>query len=371
MAVTKRRPRRPLAVFRCDGSAAIGGGHVRRCLTLAQALAEAGWARAFAVREETLAVIPSLAEGVDCLAVLDGPIEDEPARIAEAFGDTWDLLVVDHYRRDARFETACRPQAQRILVIDDLADRRHDADLLLDQTFGRKRSDYARLVPPRCRVLAGSRYALVRPTFATRRRAALARREQARPSARILVAVGAMDPDNVTGIVLEGICESGLSAKVDVVLGAAAPHLPTVATLAAAMPQRTLVHVDCENMAELMAAADIAVGAGGTTSWERCCLGLPSVVIITAENQAVIAQRLAAAGACTLIGRHRDVMPAMVAGPVTVLANDAGRRRAMARAAAAICDGRGAGRVARVLGAPPPDGSLVGGGARDPMEARI
>ncbi len=147
MTVGKRRSRRPLAVFRCDGSAAIGGGHVRRCLTLAAALAEAGWARAFAVREETLAVIPGLAEAVDQVAVLDGPIEDEPARIAEAFGDAWDLLVVDHYRRDTRFETACRQWAERILVIDDLADRRHDADLLLDQTFGRKRSDYTQLVP--------------------------------------------------------------------------------------------------------------------------------------------------------------------------------------------------------------------------------
>ena len=139
---------RPLAVFRCDGSAAIGGGHVRRCLTLAEALGEAGWARAFAVREETLAVIPGLTEAVDQVAVLDGPIEDEPARVAEAFGDAWDLLVVDHYRRDARFETACRPWTARIFVIDDLADRRHDADLVLDQTFGRKPTDYAAMVPP-------------------------------------------------------------------------------------------------------------------------------------------------------------------------------------------------------------------------------
>jgi UDP-2,4-diacetamido-2,4,6-trideoxy-beta-L-altropyranose hydrolase len=371
MAAVKRRLGKPLAVFRCDGSAAIGGGHVRRCLTLADALGEAGWARAFAVGAETLAVIPGLAEAVDQVAVLEGPVDDEPAQIAEAFGGTWDLLVVDHYRRDARFEAGCRPWAERILVIDDLADRRHDADFLLDQTLGRKPADYAARVPPRCRVLTGSRYALIRPAFAARRRAALARREQARPVSRILVAVGATDADNVTGIVLQGICESGLSVEVDVVLGAGAQHRAAVATLAAAMPQRTRVHVDCEHMTELMAVADIAVGAGGTTSWERCCLGLPSVVIITAENQALIAERLAAAGACALIGRHRDVMPAMVAGRVTALANDAGRRRAMARAAAAICDGRGAGRVARVLGAPPLDGSLVGGGARDPMEARI
>jgi UDP-2,4-diacetamido-2,4,6-trideoxy-beta-L-altropyranose hydrolase len=345
MAAAKRPLGKPLAVFRCDGSAAIGGGHVRRCLTLANALGEAGWACAFAVGAETLAVIPGLAEAVDRVAVLDGPVDDEPARIAEVFGESWDLLVVDHYRRDARFETACREWAERILVIDDLADRRHDADLLLDQTLGRKPADYATLVAPRCRVLSGARYALIRPAFAARRRAALARREQGRPVSRILVAAGATDADNVTGIVLQGICESGLSAAVDVVLGAGAPHRAAVATLAAAMPQRTRLHVDCENMAELMAAADIAVGAAGTTSWERCCLGLPSVVIITADNQARVAERLAAAGACVAIGRRRDIMPAMVAGPVTVLANDAGRRRAMARAAAVICDGRGVKRL--------------------------
>ena len=159
MAAVKRRLGKPLAVFRCDGSTAIGGGHVRRCLTLADALGEAGWARAFAVGAETLAVIPGLAEAVDQVAVLEGPVDDEPAQIAEAFGGTWDLLVVDHYRRDARFEAGCRPWAERILVIDDLADRRHDADFLLDQTLGRKPADYAARVPPRCRVLTGSRYA--------------------------------------------------------------------------------------------------------------------------------------------------------------------------------------------------------------------
>jgi UDP-2,4-diacetamido-2,4,6-trideoxy-beta-L-altropyranose hydrolase len=290
-------------------------------------------------------VIPGLAEAVDRVVVLDGPIEDEPARMAKAFGDTWDLLVVDHYRRDARFETACRRWAERILAIDDLADRRHDADLLLDQTFGRTHADYAALAPPYCRVLAGARYALVRPAFAARRHATLARREQARPLARILVAVGATDSGNVTGIVLRGIRESGLSAEVDVVLGAGAPHLAAVATVAATMPQPTRVHIDCEHMAELMAAADIAVGTGGTTSWERCCLGLPSVLIVTADNQALIAERLAAAGACTPIGRHRDITPAMVTDSIAVLTNDAGRRRAMARAAAAICDGRGAKRL--------------------------
>ena len=232
---------RPLAVFRCDASTAVGGGHVRRCLTLADALATTGWDRAFAVGVETLAVMPRLADAVDHLLVLGGPTECEPARMIEAFGPTWDLLVVDHYRRDARFETACRPAAARILVLDDLADRRHDADLLLDQTLGCKPADYAALVPPHCRVLAGPRYALIRPAFAARRRAALARREQARPPARILVALGATDPDNVTGLVLQGICDSGLSLEVDVVLGAGAPHLPAVANLAAAMPQRTRV----------------------------------------------------------------------------------------------------------------------------------
>lgn len=371
MPVGKGCPRRPLAVFRCDGSAEIGGGHVRRCLTLAEALAEAGWARAFAVRDETLAVVPGLAEAVDRVAVLDGRIEDEPAGIAEAFGDAVDLLVVDHYRRDARFETACRPRARRILVVDDLADRRHDADLLLDQTLGRKPAEYAALVPPHCLVLTGARYALVRPAFATLRRAILARRERARPLTRILVAVGATDADNVTGIVLEGIRDSGLSAEVDVVLGSGAPHLPAVATLAAAMPQRTRVHVDCENVAELMAAADIAVGAGGTTSWERCCLGLPTVLIITAENQALVAGRLAAAEACMLIGRHRDVMPAMVGNSLVGLANDGWRRRVMARAAAAICDGRGAGRIARILCEPPRGANVSAAGTDDPMEARI
>ncbi|MGF1641974.1 MAG: UDP-2,4-diacetamido-2,4,6-trideoxy-beta-L-altropyranose hydrolase [Rhodospirillales bacterium] len=344
---------RSLAVFRCDGSAAIGGGHVQRCLTLAEALAASGWRCAFAVGSATPAVMPRLADSVERLLVLDGLAEDEPARMADAFGNPWDLLVVDHYRRDHCFESACRRWAKRILVIDDLADRRHDADVLLDQTLGRNAAEYAALVPAHCRVLAGPSFALIRPAFSAGRGRALARREQSRTVARILVAIGLTDPDNVTSLVLEGIRDSGLTAAVDVVLGAGAPHLRAITDQVAAMSQETRIHVDCADIAQRMVAADLAIGAAGITAWERCCLGLPSQVIVTADNQRQAAAMLASTGACIVIGRHRDVMPAMIAGSLCALATDHDRRRAMARAAARVCDGRGVTRLLAELGLQP------------------
>jgi UDP-2,4-diacetamido-2,4,6-trideoxy-beta-L-altropyranose hydrolase len=295
---------RPRAVFRCDASAALGGGHVSRCLTLAQALRDHGWSCAFAVSAETTAAVPRLRRAADAILTLDVAAADEPRRMADGFGGEADLLVVDHYARDVAFETACRRWTRRILVIDDLADRRHDADLLLDQTLDRSPSDYAALVPPHCRVLAGSEYALLHPAFAANRPAALSRREGCVAPRRILVAFGATDPGNATCLALRAIGASRLALEVDVILGAGAPHLEAVQAELTTMPHPTRLHIDVE--AETVAAlmtADLAIGAGGTTSWERCCLGLPTVVLQTAANQRTIVRALVERRAAVFAGR--------------------------------------------------------------------
>lgn len=313
-----------IAVFRADALPQIGAGHVMRCLTLADALAARGWRCSFLCRPGAAQVVPALAR----YPLTEAEDADDPARLAPA-----DLLVVDHYRLDAAYESACRPHVGRILVLDDLADRPHACDLLMDQTLGRAAGDYAPLVPPHCRVLAGSVYALLRRDFPRLRAASLGRpREQLR---RLAVSLGGTDPDNVTMRILAAL--HGLGLEVEVVMGGAAPHLEAVRQAVAALPGARL-HVNVADMAGLLAGVDAVIGAAGTSAWERCCLGIPTIVVILADNQRLIARNLAQAGAALV------VEPDGVAAALTALRRP-GTLARLSAAAAEVCDGEGAERV--------------------------
>jgi UDP-2,4-diacetamido-2,4,6-trideoxy-beta-L-altropyranose hydrolase len=342
----------PRAVFRCDASASIGGGHLRRCLTLAGGLSAKGWQVVFAVRGETLSATPTDLPQLRGWIVLDGSGENEAQQIAAALGrQDVDLVVVDHYRLDRAFERSCRGFARRIAVIDDLADRRHDADLLLDQTFGRGESDYLGLVPKGCTCLCGSRYALLRPAFAERRESALARRAAGGRVRRILIAMGATDAADLSSLAIDAATRVAerldRPLALDIVLGAGAPHLSTIRRRLVGLPAWD-IHVDAPGncLARLMASADLAIGAAGTTSWERCCLGLPGVVVVAADNQAKIAAELAAAGACQVASADAAED---IAAAVAALCGDDGARLAMAEAAASVCDGEGTARVVEAI----------------------
>ncbi len=332
----------PRVVFRADASAAVGGGHAWRCLTLADALAVRGAACAFACRPGSDALVPGLARYP--LLELDGGDATVPGQLAARWPGGVDWLVVDHYGLDARFERACRPWARRVLAIDDLADRPHDAELLLDQAHGRAAAAYAGWVAPSCVLLLGSDYALLRPAFAARRPEALARRDGR--LGRVLVALGAADPDNHAGLMLEVLRRADLRAAVTVVLGPQPRHLEAVATQARACPFPVEVLGGVDDMAALMAAADLAIGAGGASAWERCSLGLPTALLIAADNQLDNARALLACGAARLLGDTRCFDIDAAASRLAGLAADAAGLRAMAHAGAALCDGGGAPRVA-------------------------
>ena len=338
---------RPVVVFRADASEEIGGGHVMRCLTLAASLSEAGWHVSFAVNCEALSVVPSLAETVADLLIL-GEHDEVPA-LAERWPDGVTLLVVDHYDRNISFEQRCRPWARTIMAIDDLADRRHCVDFLLDQTHGRSESDYRALTGSDCRLLLGARFALLRPQFQAYRHRALARRERTDSARRLLMSFGATDPAGVTMLALRAVAEMYRSLSVDVVVGASSRDWNEMRRLAASMSPAITVHRSVGDMASLMMQADFAVGACGATSWERCCLGLPTLVIVTADNQCQIARSLSAAGAVEILGDADEVSVDALADRICVLRDDPSRLRAMTRAAASICDGLGAGRVAATL----------------------
>lgn len=320
------------AVFRTDASPRIGGGHVMRCLTLADALMERGWHCSFACGEETIDTIPLLGRSSHRL-VKPNSTED------------CTLLVVDHYGLDAAFEKSCRPFVKHILVIDDLTNRPHDCDLLLDQTFGRDAAEYAKLVPDDCTVLTGSKYALLRPMFSTTRPPALAARAAKGNISRVLVSLGSTDPDNVTSTVLESLSRLSNPVKVDVVLGRNAPYLAHVQALTETLSLDITLFVDCDNMAERYRIADLAIGAAGSSSWERCCLGLPTLMIVIADNQQKIAVELAEAGAAINLDKAKNLGWRQITTAIEGLMSTPEVMRVMSAKAAALCDGCGTQRV--------------------------
>jgi UDP-2,4-diacetamido-2,4,6-trideoxy-beta-L-altropyranose hydrolase len=184
------------------------------------------------------------------------------------------------------------------MVIDDLADRCHDCDVLLDQNLGRMPSDYKGLVPVPCVVLAGPHYALIRPEFAELRRESLVRRKSAQLR-QLLISMGGVDRTDVTGRVLDTLrrCRLHSDSQITVVMGPHAPWLKKVQAQARDMAWHCEVRVDVSDMAQLMCDSDLAIGAGGSTSWERCSLGVPALIVTLAENQQAIAEALEAAGA--------------------------------------------------------------------------
>jgi len=298
-----------ICAIRADASIAIGSGHVMRCLTLAEFLRDRGAEVYFICR-----ITPGdcreiiLAKGFQVFPVSAGlskPVEDamETADHLSRIGADW--LVVDHYGLDRNWEQQQRAFVGRIMVIDDLADRAHDCDLLLDQNMiAGMTNRYAGLVPERCRLFLGPSYVLLREEF-------VAARSNLKRSygavRRMLVFYGGSDPTNETEKALEAIRSLKFTdIVVDLVIGGANPHAASINSGITDMPQ-VVAHTQVNNMAALMASSDLALGAGGTTTWERCFLGLPTLLTIVADNQASPAKAVATAGMARLLGTSASV----------------------------------------------------------------
>jgi UDP-2,4-diacetamido-2,4,6-trideoxy-beta-L-altropyranose hydrolase len=337
----------PIIVVRADASAKIGGGHIMRCLALADALCDRGATCWFAGLPDTIATVPALDQSRYHWLALEPPGGASALRLAlvEAGVRTCDWLIVDHYQWTAVDEGECRAWARNIMVIDDLANRQHDCDLLLDQTLGRGAGEYANLVPIAAKKLLGTAYALLRPEFSATRARALRRRSAGRID-RVLVAMGLTDSAGATRKVVEQLLACGVPFKIDIAIGAAAPHLDDIVSLVSSNKEILKLHIGSRTMAALMSNADICVGAAGSSSWERCCVGLPSILLVIADNQRQIAKQLEAASAVILLGGLDDLEARSVAEPLMLLRESPELLVRMSESAAAICDGRGTTRAA-------------------------
>ena len=353
-------------VFRADASIAMGSGHVMRALTLADALKNKGCDIYFICRELEGNLISSIKEqGHNVLSLQYSPDahtlgtadsdwlgvswecdRDDTLEGLKVWG-TIDWLIVDNYGIDIRWHKSMRRRVDNIMVIDDLADRNYDCDILLDQTFGRDKRDYVRLIPDNCRCLLGTEYALLRPQFNEWRKQALARRKTFSGSnPRILISMGGTDPNNLTSVVLSALqmikWEGYVS--IEVVLGNHAPHSLTVIEQAKQSSLEINIYQNISNMAEIMSGSDLAFGTGGTTSWERCCLALPTILVVDAENQELISEKLSLAGAVIALHPTHCLTEKIVSAVEKILFNHENYLQ-MYRKAAEICDGYGVDRI--------------------------
>ncbi|MCK9246265.1 MAG: UDP-2,4-diacetamido-2,4,6-trideoxy-beta-L-altropyranose hydrolase [Anaerolineaceae bacterium] len=359
--------------FRTDASVQIGTGHVMRCLTLADELTRQGHECRFVCREHEghlgdliagngygLTLLPAHSDNEldtkdsrsdNYTLWLGVPWQQDARQTLDAL-TSWqpDWLVVDHYALDAEWERALADGVGSIMVIDDLANRCHECTLLLDQNLGRVASDYDGLLPVDCQRLIGPGYALLRPEFANLRERSLNRRKQPELK-RILVSLGGVDRTNVTGQVLDALSESALptSTELDIIMGAAAPYLEEVRQQVAELPFKATVNVGVTDMAERMCLTDLSIGAAGGTSWERCCLGLPVVLVVLAENQVAGATALETCGAAVKIDDADQLLATLPF--VLVALFEPGRLERMSDAAAGITDGGGVFRALQAMGA--------------------
>ena len=306
--------------IRTDASSVIGSGHLMRCLAIADELKNRGVSVLFiTVSEEQKWIDLIRGSGFSCETIesahangvfqTDSDCNETHTR-SQRYGVDWrkdssqtreiiegkeiDWLIVDHYGLDWQWESSIRDCVNRILVIDDLADRTHDCDALLDCVYGRTADDYKSLVPGGCELLLGAKYAPLRPDFLKWREFALERRRNFQGVKKILVSLGGTDKSNLTGEVLNQLArlEWTDNIEIEVVVGPGFAHLKRVEDQIASLPNKISLDVGANNMASRIVEVDLGIGAIGVSTWERFCLGLPAVNLITESHQLAVVKVL-------------------------------------------------------------------------------
>jgi UDP-2,4-diacetamido-2,4,6-trideoxy-beta-L-altropyranose hydrolase len=343
----------PHVAFRADASLSIGAGHLSRCATLAEAIRHRGGTTTLLCAAGSIQFAPSVTSAMD--RIIELPFSG--ADVSDRSADDWlghsqaedaaacrnalsdepiDWIVADHYGLSAEWEAEIRTTGAKILVIDDLANRPHECDVLLDQNLKRSGiASYSGLVPRNCNVLIGPRYALLRDEFLrTRERFGLRPRTNLR---RLLVSFGGVDGANGTSFTLEclsHLCRSDVT--VVVVIGGHHPARAEIEMRCRA--SHFECHVQTTRMAELIESCDLAIGASGASAWERCFLGVPSLMISMAENQIEIAEELARHGAGLNLGTWPEVEEAAIRTAVSSLLQNSEQLSVMSRRTYGIMD---------------------------------
>lgn len=353
--------------FRADASQIIGSGHIMRCLVLAECLRDKGDEIFFICRQlpgNIIGVIEKKGFKVfylpydfnenDRLSKTDLYASWLGTSLEKEFKDTKnylmkigkiDWLIVDHYALDERWENGLREYVRHIMVIDDLASRKHDCDLLLDQNYYANMSvRYTGLVPAKCQLLLGPKYALLRNEFIAARARAKIRDGNVK---RILIFLGGADYTQETKKVLQGLEVMNFQGIIDVVVGGQNQCKDEIECICENNRNHNF-YCQVDNIAELMLRADLAIGAGGSSTWERCCLGLPSLVITLAENQEQLASDAQAVGTVVYLGDNQIKLNEL-AEKIKCSICDFVQLQAMSEKGFALVDGLGGRRVSKYV----------------------
>ncbi len=369
-------------LFRVDASTEIGTGHVMRCLAVGREMLRAGVTCVFVCRYLPEALRGALADAGMVVVKLPADTQAPSALVGDIYAkwlgvpQTEDaehtitavsemaqkngppmLIAVDHYALNTVWETRVSQQFDTpVFVIDDLSNREHNCAGLLDTTFGKSEVDYRALVPQDCHFFVGAQYALLRPEFKRVRASVLAARDEGfakgKAVERVLVALGGADKDNATALCLEAL--NAVTARtpfhVDVLVGAAYPFLDKLNRDAEAYRFSMTIHSNVSDVTPLLASADLAIGAAGSSTWERCRLGVPTVNVVIAENQMTIARNLTQAGAVVpLNDLWTQTADAIASDILQLLFDEVAPRQRLSQRAREICDGEGVARVVAYL----------------------
>ncbi|ROM93346.1 UDP-2,4-diacetamido-2,4,6-trideoxy-beta-L-altropyranose hydrolase [Pseudomonas brassicacearum] len=345
-------------LIRADASPTIGSGHIARCLTLARALRRMGAHVAFACRRLPGHRLDSLAaEGFETFALPDGYPDEDPLQAIEsllpwqadiaALGQAleqqaaFDWIIADHYGLDHHWQTAARRWAPRIGAVDDLATRTYSVDLLLNQNLSGTPEAYASLLAPGCQTLLGPRFAMLRDEFCC---PAIEIKPRAK---RVLVNFGGFDAAKQTHHAMLALSDFP-ELEVDFVAGADNPAWEQMQALASSRPNWRLQRF-VSDFYRLMTEADLFIGAGGGTSWERAAMGLPTICIAVSNNQQANGEVMATSGAHVFLGAREQVSVEQLRQAIGFVAGNQGLRQSLAERSRQLVDGRGAQRVAAAL----------------------
>lgn len=319
-------------------------------MTLATSLNELGWKCEFICKSDVVAFDIARSQPSFNFHYLNKDC-DELAQVKEICVKNVELFIIDDYAIAINYERHCRNLAKRLLVIDDIPSRKHSSNYLLDQTYDRTPNEYKNFVSSDCCLLVGSDYILLRDEFRSARSIFNNKRTIKSKINNILVAISSTDPSNLTSTVLQAIVKSRLDVTTNIILGKNAPHLSVIKKEIEKLPCTINLHVniDAKRMSQLIMEADIGVGSGGIAIWERCCLGLPMAIVLTADNQRHVVRNLEKKKVIKYLGCASDVDIEQIEEALIMLNDNVNERLRMSKNAFDVCDGKGSERVAKII----------------------
>jgi UDP-2,4-diacetamido-2,4,6-trideoxy-beta-L-altropyranose hydrolase len=331
--------------FHFKASNSIGLGHSYRCLSLAHELSLLNFKVYLLINQETIELIQNILLPNFIIIPFDPSFS--PPIVIDIPSPS--ILIIDNYDLDIKFENHFRKKFNLIGVIDDLANRPHNCDFLIDQTIGRNPEDYSDLVPSNCKVLAGPHFGLLSKFYSPLREKNRAIKPNLTcKTKKIIISFGGGDIENVTGLVLSLLPYHPLISSLEVVIGSANIHQKSLKEIALKNKNKVNLHIGLPDLASLLSVSDIAIGAGGVNALERCVFGIPSLLVEIAENQKFVIQGLLAAKAGIFLGKPKDISINSLTEKLNILLEPQ-TYNAMSFAASHLCDGKGCNRVANIL----------------------